>query len=112
MAARMAVNGRIGFWRGVARVSLPLWLWAAQFFGAYALVAAGAMGHLPAGVDRMMALGLVGLVALALAAIVVAAGLAWRRGERRAMESLRGGAALLALLAVAWGAVPLLALPR
>ena len=109
----MAVNPRAErFFRAAWRVSMPLWLWAAHFFVSYAMVAATCLRDLN---DDTTRLGL-GVLTVGVAAWLAALLLArpTRRAHEisrsRGIERLRRAAAALALLAVAWSALPLLGL--
>ncbi len=109
----MAVTPRAErFFRAAWRVTMPLWLWAAHFFVSYAMVAATCLRHLHDDTTRL-GLGLLTvLVAGWLAALLLHRHPSRTHGiaQSRGIERLRRAAAALALVAVAWSALPLLAL--
>jgi hypothetical protein len=99
------------FFRRVLRATLPLLIWIAHFAFSYGLAAAQCtpVGLRPGGPDRLL------IGAASLAAFSVCALLAWhawrilRRHGRTAglLERAAFLSALLALIAIAWGAMPL-----
>ena len=107
---------REGFWKRVLWATLPLLVWIAHFAFSYGLAAAqcSPVGMRPGGPDRLL------LAASTLAAFGICALLAWRacrvqRGNRQRQDRAAGLAdrvalfmAVLALIAIAWGGMPLL----
>ena len=101
---------RDGFWRRLLAGTLPLLVWCAHFAFSYGLAAAQCTpaGWRPGGPDRVL------LGGVTLAAIAVCACLAWRargvlwRNDAGLLDWTRLVLAVLALVAVAWGGVPLL----
>ncbi len=100
------------FFRRVLRATLPLLIWIVQFAFGYGLATAQCtpVGLRPGGPDRLLIAG------VSLAAFVACALLAWhactvlRRHGRGAglLDRAAFLVALLSLVAIAWGAVPLL----
>jgi hypothetical protein len=98
------------FFRRVLRATLPLLIWIAHFAFSYGLAAAqcAPAGLRPGGPDRFLIAG------ASLAALGACALLAWRacrilRRRGRAAGLLERAAfllALLAMVAIAWGAMP------
>ena len=101
---------RDGFWRRLLAGTLPLLVWSAHFAFSYGLAAAQCTpaGLRAGGPDRAL------LGGVTVAAIVVCAWLAWRargvpsRDDAGLLDRARLVLAVLALIAVAWGGVPLL----
>jgi hypothetical protein len=101
---------RDGFWRRLLAGILPLLVWIAHFAFSYGLAAAqcAPAGLRAGGPDRVL------LAGVTLVAIVACAWLAWRARDvpRRIDAGLLDWARLvlsvLALVAVAWNAVPML----
>jgi hypothetical protein len=90
---------------------MPLWLWAAHFFAAYVLVAASCMrGWAQGGVRAVMLVVTVAVAAL-LAAVLLRALQRCRGAYAGWVPALRAGAAALALVGVAWAALPMLVVP-
>ena len=98
------------FWRRLLAGTLPLLVWIAHFSFSYGLAAAQCTpaGLRAGGPDRVL------LGGVTLAAIVACAWLAWRvrdvpwRGDAGLLDWTRLVLAVLALVAVAWGGMPLL----
>ena len=101
-----------GFWKRVLWATLPLLVWIVHFAFSYGLAAAqcSPVGMRPGGPDRLV------LAASTLGAFAICALLAWRACQ---VLSRQGGAAgladraalllaVLALIAIAWGGLPLL----
>lgn len=105
-----------GFWKRVLWATLPLLVWIAHFAFSYGLAAAqcSPVGMRPGGPDRLL------LAATTLGAFSICALLAWRACHvLSAHGRQQGGAAgladraalllaVLALIAIAWGGMPLL----
>lgn len=101
------MKARDGFWGQLWQGTAPLVLWAAHFFFCY-LVAAGACGRPGSGAITRAVLAGATLLALGAAGWLLRQ--AWRSGEppRSLLHMARLGGAILALVAIAWGALPLL----
>ncbi|MCS0588053.1 hypothetical protein ACFQ09_09015 [Massilia norwichensis] len=101
-----------GFWKRVLWATLPLLVWIAHFAFNYGLAAAQCTpaGMRPGGPDRLL------LAAATLTAFSICALLVWRachvlRRDGRATGLASHAAllmAVLALIAIAWGGMPLL----
>jgi hypothetical protein len=105
-----------GFWKRVLWATLPLLVWIVHFAFSYGLAAAqcSPVGMRPGGPDRLV------LAASTLGAFALCALLAWRAcrtlSRHRRQEGRAAGLAdraalllaLLALIAIAWGGMPLL----
>jgi len=101
-----------GFWRRVLWATLPLLVWIVHFAFSYGLAAAqcSPVGMRPGGPDRLV------LAASTLGAFALCALLAWRAchvlGGQDGAAGLADRVALLlavlALIAIAWGGLPLL----
>ena len=105
-----------GFWRRVLWPTLPLLVWIAHFAFSYGLAAAqcSPAGMRPGGPDRLV------LAASTLGAFAICALLAWRACRSLGRHGRQAGRAaglaeraalwlaVLALIAIAWGGLPLL----
>jgi hypothetical protein len=104
------------FFAGSLRASLPLWVWAAHFAACYVGVAIGCHAGWHEGTVAGLSPLQWGLGAATALALAVAAALAWRACRPGApaaglQPTVRRLLAWLALLGIAWAAVPVLVLP-
>lgn len=92
------------FWSKLWQGTAPLVLWAAHFFFCYLYAASGCRPETWT--------VLLGVTVLALGAAGWLVRVAWRAGDapRGVLHMARLGGAILALAAIAWGAMPLLVL--
>jgi hypothetical protein len=96
------------FFRAALRTAAPLMVWAAHFAFCYLLIAFGCVAWGPQAPLRAAALG---ATALALGVVGTQAVWAWRRPGTPLAASVERWSAALALLGIAWTALPAFVLP-